>query len=352
LYQLLKPILFLFSAETAHHLTLQLFAWSLKIPILNSIVLKDLAFDDDGLAIEQFGVLFKNPVGLAAGFDKNASYLHLMEKLGFGFIEVGTVTPKAQLGNDKPRLFRLKKDTALINRMGFNNEGLAPMVERLKQINLNVTIGGNLGKNKTTPNEQAVEDYKKGFNALYPYVDYFVVNVSSPNTPGLRDLQDKEPLTKIINALAEINEAKAYPKPILLKIAPDLNQNQLDDIIDIINGCDLSGLITTNTTISRADLITNKSEIDKIGNGGLSGAPVFKKSNEVLAYLKSKLPKDYPIIGVGGIVDADTAMEKMNLGSALIQIYSGLVFYGPTLVKDVLLALKQKKKEAEENTIA
>jgi len=342
LYQFIKPFLFLLSAEKAHYITLQLFEWSLKFPFLKDIVLKDIAIKNEGFEIEQFGIRFKNPIGLAAGFDKNANYLHLMDKLGFGFIEVGTVTPKPQIGNAKPRLFRLVKDKALINRMGFNNEGLDVMVERLKKINLDIVIGGNLGKNKITPNDEAVEDYKKGFAALYPYVDYFVINVSSPNTPGLRDLQDKEPLTKIINALADLNNAKAYPKPILLKIAPDLSNDQLEDIIDIVNDCDLSGLITTNTTISREGLTTDKTKIEKIGNGGLSGAPVFTKSNEVLKYLKLNLPSEFPIVGVGGITDAESALKKMDLGSSLIQIYSGLVFYGPTLVKDILAALKSE----------
>jgi len=271
--------------------------------------------------------------------------------LGFGFVEIGTVTPLAQKGNDKPRLFRLKKDEALINRMGFNNDGLSTVVERLKKANVNMVIGGNLGKNKITPNEHASDDYVKGFKALYPYVDYFVVNVSSPNTPNLRALQDKEPLQYILQQLQNLNTKKKYPKPILLKIAPDLNEHQLNDIVDIITELELPGLIATNTTISRNNLKTKGTEIEKIGNGGLSGKPIFKQSNEVLSYLRNNLPEKVVLIGVGGVNDIASAKEKLHLGANLIQVYSGLVYYGPTLVKDILQNISNKRIDEKENRI-
>lgn len=299
---------------------------------------------DKQLERQVFGLNFPNPVGLAAGFDKDGKHIPGLACLGFGFIEVGTVTPLAQDGNPQPRLFRLPKDKALINRMGFNNEGLDALVENLKKLRqqgaLNGTlIGGNIGKNKVTPNETAVNDYLLCFDKLFPWVDYFVVNVSSPNTPGLRELQEKEPLTRLLNLLQEKNRAQTSPKPILLKIAPDLTDSQLDDIADIVRATGLAGVIATNTTISRADLNTPESEIAAIGMGGLSGAPVRERATVVIRYLRQKLGKEVAIIGVGGIDSAQSAQEKLAAGADLVQVYTGLIYEGPGLVKRILEGL-------------
>lgn len=282
------------------------------------------------------GLKFKNPVGLAAGFDKDGKSYQNMSALGFGFIEIGTVTPRPQAGNPKPRLFRLPADTGLINRMGFNNEGVDALVERLKKRKkTDVVIGGNIGKNKDTPNEKAVDDYVICFNKLFPYVDYFVVNVSSPNTPNLRDLQDKEPLTKLLNALQAINQKKEKPKPILLKIAPDLTNEQLDDIIEIVENTKIDGVIASNTTIARAGLNTSDTEVSNIGAGGLSGLPVRRRSTEVIQYLNKKSAGKLFIIGVGGIADADSAIEKIKAGASLLQVYSCLIYEGPSMIKRI-----------------
>lgn len=336
MYQFIKPLLFLISPEKAHFLTLKLFELGLKLPLINTLINKQLLNDNQTNKFEFCGISFPNKIGLAAGFDKNASYIPLMEKLGFGFIEIGTVTLLPQKGNPKPRLFRLKKDESLINRMGFNNGGIEEVVKNLKKQNSNVVIGGNIGKNKNTANDLAFTDYEKCFNALYPFVDYFVINVSSPNTPNLRNLQDKEPLKKIINQLYALNNSKRFAKPILLKIAPDLNEDQLNDIVEVAESTELQGLIATNTTISRKNLSLTKREIDKIGNGGLSGKAITQMSNSVVLYLKSRLPEDFPVIGVGGIYDKATARERFESGADLIQIYSGLIFKGPDLVKELL----------------
>ena len=289
------------------------------------------------LTTEFFHLRFRNAVGLAAGFDKNAKYLRELECLGFGFVEIGTVTPLPQAGNDKPRVFRLPKDKALINRMGFNNEGVKVVAERLKtwkekQSRLTtkdyrLIIGGNIGKNKITPNEEAWKDYE-----LHPFVDYFVVNVSSPNTPGLRELQEKESLRKILMHLQMINNGKAKAKPLFLKIAPDLTQEQIDDVIDLALEIKLDGLVATNTTISRAGLITPESRITEMGAGGLSGLPVKTRSAEVLKYLRSKLPET-PLIGVGGIMEPNDGIKRIALGANLIQVYTGFIYAGPSLIK-------------------
>lgn len=338
MYRLLQPLLFLLPAEKAHYVTLWLFKNALKVSVLHSFlpIFKNKKNSNSNTApVELMGILFKNRVGLAAGFDKNAAYINEMAQLGFGFIEVGTVTPKPQKGNPKPRLFRLKKDQALINRMGFNNKGLEEVTSNLKRVINDVVIGGNLGKNKTTPNENATDDYIKGFEALYPYVDYFVVNVSSPNTPGLRSLQEKKPLQNILHKIQKLNGQKKYSKPVLLKIAPDLNEDQLNDIVEIVREENIPGIIATNTTISRENLNTNKSEIQKIGNGGLSGKPIFDRTNWVLTYLKKHL-KNTVLIGVGGIATPANASQKFDIGADLVQIYSGMVYYGPHLIKDIL----------------
>jgi len=333
LYRLLRPILFLLPAEKAHYLTLWMFKRALKLPFSNYFL--PTYRNNNQAPIEVMGILFKNQVGLAAGFDKNASYINEMAQLGFGFIEIGTVTPLPQQGNPKPRLFRLKKDNALINRMGFNNAGLNDVVDNLKKVTTEVVIGGNLGKNKKTPNEKAVDDYTKGFEALYPYIDYFIINVSSPNTPGLRSLQEKKPLQHILHQIQLLNHKKKYPKPVLLKVAPDLNEDQLNDIIEIVKEEKIAGVIATNTTIGRNNLKTNNKTIQQIGNGGLSGQPVFNIANAVLLYLKKHL-KNTTLIGVGGISTPAEAKQKFSHGADLVQIYSGLVYYGPHLIKDIL----------------
>jgi dihydroorotate dehydrogenase len=268
--------------------------------------------------------------------DKDAVAFNELGDFGFGFIEIGTVTPKPQPGNDKPRLFRLPKNEALINRMGFNNHGVIEAAKKLKnRKDPTLIIGGNIGKNKLTPNEEAVNDYVIGFNELFDVVDYFVVNVSSPNTPNLRELQEKEPLTNLLNTLQQLNLKKTKPKPILLKIAPDLTNTQLDDIIDIVKSTNIAGVIATNTTISREGLSYDKSEIEKIGMGGLSGKPLTKRSTEVIKYLKQKSNNSFPVIGVGGIHSADDAIEKLNAGADLIQLYTGFVYHGPKLISDI-----------------
>lgn len=295
---------------------------------------------DDRLKREVFGLTFQNPVGLAAGFDKDGKSYHAMSSMGFGFVELGTVTPQPQSGNPQPRLFRLQKDEGIINRMGFNNEGVHALVERLKQGKpKNVIIGGNIGKNKVTPNERAEEDYAYCFEVLFPYVDYFVVNVSSPNTPNLRALQDREPLTKLLNMLQEMNHKKSISKPILLKIAPDLNDSQLDDILKIVKDSKIAGIIATNTTISREGLKTSKEQIEAIGNGGLSGQPVKQRSTEVIRYLSTKSNGELKIIGVGGISTPEDAKEKLEAGASLVQVYSGMVYEGPYMVKRINQAI-------------
>ena len=333
---LLKPFFFLFDPERAHHLTMFFFKTLLAIPLLGTLARRFYHFENPALERKLFGLQFLNPVGLAAGFDKDGKYYRTIAALGFGFLELGTVTPKPQVGNPKTRLFRLPPDEGLINRMGFNNEGVEALVERLKKNRpQGVIIGGNIGKNKTTPNEEAVNDYVYCFEKLFPHVDYFVVNVSSPNTPNLRALQDKEPLTKLLSTLQELNQKQVAPKPLLLKIAPDLTDTQLDDILEIAKHTQLSGVIATNTTISREGLETPRQRIKDIGNGGLSGKPLRERATEVIRYLYEKSNGKLPIIGVGGIASAKDAKEKLDAGAALIQVYSGMVYEGPTLVKRI-----------------
>lgn len=327
---LIRPILFFFKPETIHHLTFSI----LRIPFLSKLMKVIYSFEDKRLERTVFGLTFKNPIGLAAGFDKDALGFKQLSDLGFGFVEIGTLTPRGQPGNPKPRLFRLKEDSAIINRMGFNNNGVDIAVERLAK-NKNVLIGGNIGKNKITPNENAVDDYTYCFHALYDVVDYFVVNVSSPNTPNLRELQDKEPLQKLLTHLQSLNNDKPKQKPILLKIAPDLTNEQLDDIVSIISESNISGVIATNTTISRADLITSDEAVEAIGAGGLSGKPVRSRSTEVIKYLHDKSNGSFPIIGVGGIHSAKDAIEKLNAGASLIQLYTGFIYEGPALIKSI-----------------
>jgi len=337
---LLKPIFFRLDPEQAHHLTLRLFKFVLAIPMVKLFFQRALQYQHPKLKRQCFGLTFPNPVGLAAGFDKDGQHYQAMSHLGFGFLELGTVTPKPQGGNPKPRLFRLPKDEALINRMGFNNEGVDALVERLKKGKPEgVIIGGNIGKNKTTPNEKAMNDYAICFEKLFPYVDYFVVNVSSPNTPNLRALQEKEPLTHLLQYLQDKNQQKDVPKPILLKIAPDLTNEQLDDIIEIVDTTRMAGIIATNTTISRANLNTSNQRIEEMGAGGLSGQPVKQRSTEVIRYLKERSNHQLTIIGVGGIAHPEDAIQKLKAGASLVQIYSGLVYEGPTIVKNINKAI-------------
>lgn len=337
--QLLKPLLFKLNPEKAHYLTFDLLKLGMGHAFGRSITKNIFQFNHPKLEKELFGLKFKNPVGLAAGLDKDAKAFNELACLGFGFIEIGTLTPKAQPGNDKPRLFRLPKDSAIINRMGFNNEGVDAAVERLKHKKTNTIIGGNIGKNKVTPNEDAVKDYEYCFNALFDVVDYFVVNVSSPNTPNLRELQDKKPLTDLLLHLQNINNAKAKRKPLLLKIAPDLTDSQLDDIIEIVKTTKIDGIVATNTTIAREPLTYPKQEIEAIGMGGLSGKPLTKRSTEVIRYLKTKSNNAFPVIGVGGIHSPEDALEKIQAGADLIQLYTGFIYEGPSLIKRINKAL-------------
>lgn len=330
----IKPILFLFDPEWVHHTVFSTLKLIHRIPGMGNLIKGFYQVKDQRLERKLFGLTFPNPVGLAAGFDKDAKLYKELSNFGFGFIEIGTLTPKPQSGNPKKRLFRLPEDIGLINRMGFNNEGVEAAIERLKR-NKGILIGGNIGKNKLTPNEEAVSDYVQCFEALFPHVDYFVVNVSSPNTPNLRALQDKEPLTHLLQTLKDLNHSKSKPKPILLKIAPDLTEEQLVDIIDIITSVKIDGVIATNTTLSREGLQSeNKSEM-----GGLSGKPVTKKSTEVIRFLHEKSKNAFPIIGVGGIHSPEDAIEKLEAGASLVQLYTGFVYEGPGVVKRINKAI-------------
>lgn len=340
---LIRPLFFRFDPEKIHHFTFSLVRLSHQIG-LGGIFRGIYNLENPKLERELFGLKFPNPVGLAAGFDKDAKLYKELSNLGFGFIEIGTVTPKPQEGNEKPRLFRLKEDAAIINRMGFNNGGVQEAVERLKKNPVqgdrkHVLIGGNIGKNKITPNEEAVNDYIICFDALFDYVDYFVVNVSSPNTPNLRALQEKEPLTDLLQTLQDKNNLKEKRKPILLKIAPDLTDEQLLDIIDIVSVTKIDGVIATNTTISRDGLSSgNKNEM-----GGLSGKPLTKRATEVIRFLSEKSNKAFPIIGVGGIGSAEDALEKLDAGADLIQIFTGFIYEGPGLIKEINKAVLKRR---------
>jgi dihydroorotate dehydrogenase len=334
MYQIIKNLLFLLPAEKAHHFTMKLFGFMMKLPFSRYFFQKLFIVERENTSF--LGLDFKNKVGLAAGFDKDGKYVELLQYLGFGFIEIGTVTPKGQVGNPLPRLFRLKEDDALINRMGFNNDGADVLAEHLENFsNKNVVLGINIGKNKDTPNELADEDYVYCFERLFPFADYFVVNVSSPNTPNLRDLQDKEPLMRLLNRLQDLNFQKKKAKPILLKIAPDLTFSQLDDVIEVIKNTKIAGVVATNTTIDRSGLKTNSSFVESIGVGGLSGKPVKDKSTAVIRYLRERLPKEVVIMGVGGIHSVNDAKEKIDAGADLVQLYTGFIYEGPDLIKKI-----------------
>lgn len=331
----IKPLLFLLRPEAAHHFVFRLIKLTFRLPAKTNIIQNLYAVRSDKLKRELMGLTFENPVGLAAGFDKDAKMVDELSSYGFGFIEIGTVTPLAQAGNPRPRLFRLKADEALINRMGFNNDGAAAVALRLKSRSSKIIVGGNIGKNKNTNNEQAVDDYGKCFNELFDVVHYFVVNVSSPNTPDLRGLQDKKPLTELLSKLQEINFSKPKPKPMLLKIAPDLSNEQLDEIIAIVKQTKLQGIVATNTTISRANLKTSENELKTIGAGGLSGRPIANRSTEVIRYIAERSKKEFVIIGVGGIHSPEDALEKLEAGADLIQLYTGFIYEGPALIKKI-----------------
>lgn len=340
---LIRPLFFKVDPEKIHHFTFSSLKNIFLLPGMSFFIKKSFQIEDKKLERTVFGIKFKNPVGLGAGLDKDAIAIDELAAFGFGFIEIGTVTPKPQPGNEKPRLFRLKEDNGLINRMGFNNTGAYAIAERLRKRKSTIIIGGNIGKNKITSNEDAINDYVESFEILFEYVDYFVVNVSSPNTPGLRALQEKEPLKKLLDTLYSINQGKKKPKPILLKIAPDLTNEQLDDIISIVLETKIDGVIATNTTISRDNLKTEKQTIDSIGNGGLSGKPLTKRSTEVIRYLHEKSKGAFPIIGVGGIHSAEDALEKLEAGASLVQIYTGFVYEGPGLIKKINEAILRLK---------
>ncbi|UPL49497.1 quinone-dependent dihydroorotate dehydrogenase [Hymenobacter sublimis] len=337
---LLKPLFFRLDAEEAHHLVFNNLKRVYRLPGAQAVLRGLYEHQHPSLEREVFGLSFRNPVGLAAGFDKNAELTDELAALGFGFVEIGTVTPRPQPGNPLPRLFRLPKDEALINRMGFNNSGAEAAAARLRRRRApGLIIGGNIGKNKDTPNELAAQDYVACVEALHEVVDYFVVNVSSPNTPNLRQLQEREPLIALLQQVQERNQALPQPRPLLLKIAPDLTDSQLDDILLIARETELSGLVATNTTISRTGLTTPEAQVTAAGAGGLSGRPLRRRATEVIQYLSSRSRGQLPIIGVGGIHSAQDAQEKLAAGAALVQLYSGFIYEGPGLVKQINQAL-------------
>ena len=336
---LLKPLFFLFDPELVHHTVFKLIKLSNKIPGISNLIRSIFVIKDKRLERHLFGLTFPNPVGLAAGFDKDAKLYHELSNFGFGFIEIGTLTPKPQDGNPKKRMFRLTEDKGLINRLGFNNEGVESAINRLKK-NKGVLIGGNIGKNKTTTNQNAIKDYVYCFNMLFDYVDYFVVNVSSPNTPNLRELQDRSNLQRLLSTLSNLNQTKDQPKPILLKIAPDLSEKQLLDIVEIVTNLNIDGVIATNTTLSRVNLKSSK----KNESGGLSGLPLKDKSTDVIKFLHKKSKNAFPIIGVGGVHRPDDAIEKLNAGASLVQMYTGFIYEGPGIVKRINKALLIREK--------
>lgn len=349
MYRLFRHIIFLLDPEKAHHVAMGLMSFLVRIPGIKFLLKKiHLAKRND--PFELFGLTFKNRVGLGAGFDKDAKYLDVMEAMGFGHIEIGTVTPLPQAGNDKPRLFRLFKDSALINRMGFNNEGADAIAERLKKHQQrDYILGGNIGKNKTTPNDEAASDYLKCFKKLFDYVDYFTVNVSSPNTPNLRDLQDKDSLAIILDTLQKENKSKHNPKPILLKIAPDMSFEQIDEILSVVTNYKIDGIVATNTTVSREGLQTSEQEIQSIGAGGVSGKPLKEKSTAIVQYIYDKTNGALPIIAVGGIMRKQDAIDKFKSGAELVQLYTGFIYRGPHLVRMInKIKLSNKINQTEE----
>lgn len=339
---LLRPVLFLFDPEKVHHFTFSCIKILHKIPFVPLVLKKIFQVNNPKLERNLFGLSFKNPVGLAAGFDKNATLYNELASFGFGFIEIGTVTPKAQEGNPKKRLFRLPKDKAVINRMGFNNNGLEKAIQQLKKNKKNIIIGGNIGKNTATLPENYTEDYITCFKELHQYVDYFVLNVSCPNVSSHAKLEDADYLEELITEVQKINNKKTQKKPILLKIAPDLNTQQLDEIITLISKTKIDGIIASNTSIQRTNLQTTNKKIKEIGNGGLSGQPIKDKSTKIIRYLSEKSNNAFPIIGVGGIHSKEDALEKIKAGASLVQIYTGFIYEGPSLIKKINKAILKK----------
>jgi dihydroorotate dehydrogenase len=339
----IRPLLFLISPETVHHIIVFIVRFGFKIPGITPLVNKIYNYQDQRLNRELLGLNFKNPVGLAAGFDKNARFYREFSSFGFGYIEIGTVTPVGQPGNPRPRLFRITADQGLINRMGFNNLGLDEAIRKLKTKPEGLIIGGNIGKNTATPNDQAVEDYARCFEGLYPYVDYFVVNVSCPNISDLSELQDKEMLEGILVRLSVIRGSKVKKKPILVKISPDLNLKQIDDVLELIYMTGMDGIVATNTTLSRENLKSKTDLIKKIGSGGLSGKPLRLRSTQIIRYIAEKTQGSLIIIGTGGIMNPDDAIEKINAGAHLLQIYTGFIYEGPAIVKKINKALLKNK---------
>ena len=341
---IIRPILFLLSPERVHHLVVFAVKFGFKIPGVAKLIALAYRVNSPSLVTKVAGLTFQNPVGLAAGFDKDATFYNEFSAFGFGFIEIGTVTPKAQPGNPKPRSFRLPKDGALINRMGFNNLGVDNAVKNLaKARRKGMVIGGNIGKNTQTPNEQAVSDYEYAFRILYPHVDYLVINISCPNVANLRNLQDKDSLGNILDALSEIRRKQTVYKPIFLKVSPDLTNEHLDETLETASKYGVDGFIATNTTISRENLNSPNALVTTIGNGGLSGKPIAQRSTEVIRYIREKQPTT-PIIGVGGIFTPEDALEKIEAGANLVQIYTGFIYSGPSLVKKINKKLLRKAK--------
>jgi dihydroorotate dehydrogenase len=336
---LIRPILFIFPPETIHHWVVNGLKAMFRIPGKAWVIRKITTVNDPRLVREVFGLKFANPVGIAAGMDKQAEMFNELANLGFGFVEVGTITPEGQPGNPKPRLFRLPKDKALINRMGFNNQGVEAAIVNLKKRKTNIIIGGNIGKNTATPNDKAIDDYVLLFKKLFDHVDYFVVNVSCPNITDLHELQDQESLTNILNEIQKINLQKPNPKPVLLKVSPDLNDKQLDEVIEIVAATKIDGVVATNTTITRTGLRTDEQNVKEIANGGLSGQPIKNRSTEVIRYLADKSGKAFPIIGVGGIFTPEDAIEKLQAGADLVQVYTGFIYEGPLIAKRINKAI-------------
>lgn len=332
---IILPILFLLQPETVHHLIVALVKFFFAIPGVKQIVRTMYRVSNERLHREVFGLKFENPVGLAAGFDKNARFFNQFSAFGFSFIEVGTLTPEGQPGNPLPRSFRLKKDKALINRMGFNNDGAKAAAMRLRKRRTNIIIGANLGKNTSTSNENAVEDYAAVFEELYDVADYLVVNVSCPNISDLSHLQDREQLEVILSRLAMLRKEKAIRKPIMVKISPDLNNKQIDDVIDLIDQYNMDGVIACNTSITRDGLSSDPDMVEKIGNGGLSGRPIRERSTDIIRYIHNKTKSKLPIIGAGGIMSPEDALEKLNAGASLVQVYTGFIYEGPALVRKI-----------------
>lgn len=332
----------MFDPEWVHHRVTEMVKFGFRIPGVRAIARKTMVVKHPKLEREVFGLRFPNPVGMAAGFDKEGKLYNELADMGFGFVEIGTFTPVGQKGNPKPRLFRIPNDEGLINRMGFNNSGAVAAAERIKKNKPNCIIGGNIGKNTATPNAEAIKDYEAAFDTLFPYVDYFVVNVSCPNITDLHELQDKEALLQILETVTRLNKLKNTPKPILLKVSPDLNQNQLDDTLAIVEQTHLDGIIATNTSVSREGLQTSPERIAEIKNGGLSGKPIRERSTEVIRYIAEKTQKRIPIIGVGGIMTPEDAIEKLDAGADLIQVYTGFIYEGPFIAKKINKAILRK----------